>query len=71
MNKFDKNFKGNIILPDKSKIVELFNKISNLDTYDLLQYSIINQIDLNKILYSKVNEMNEKKLIHIFYEKSG
>lgn len=32
---------------------------------------LLNQIDLNKILYSKVNEMNEKKLIHIFYEKSG
>ena len=30
---------------------------------------LLNQIDLNKILYSKVNEMNEKKLIHIFYEK--
>jgi hypothetical protein len=32
---------------------------------------LLNQIDLNKILYSKVNEMNEKKLIHIFYEKQG
>ena len=25
---------------------------------------LLNQIDLNKILYSKVNDMNEKKLIH-------
>lgn len=32
---------------------------------------LLNQIDLNKILYSKVNDMNEKKLIHIFYEKPG
>jgi hypothetical protein len=32
---------------------------------------LINQIDLNKIIYSKVNEMNDKKLIHIFYENPG
>jgi len=32
---------------------------------------LINQIDLNKIIYSKVNEMNDKKLIHIYYEKPG
>ena len=32
---------------------------------------LLNQIDLNKIIYSKVNEMNEKKLIHIYYEKPG
>ena len=25
---------------------------------------LLNQIDLNKIIYSKVNEMNEKKLIN-------
>ena len=28
---------------------------------------LLNQIDLSKIIYSKVNEMNDKKLIHIFY----
>ena len=32
---------------------------------------LINQIDLNKIIYSKVNEMNDKKLVHIYYEKVG
>jgi hypothetical protein len=32
---------------------------------------LINQIDLNKIIYSKVNEMNDKKLIHIYYENPG
>jgi hypothetical protein len=32
---------------------------------------LLNQIDLNKIIYSKVNDMNEKKIIHIFYEKPG
>jgi len=32
---------------------------------------LINQIDLNKIIYSKVNEMNDKKLVHIYYEKLG
>jgi len=32
---------------------------------------LLNQIDLNKIIYSKVNEMNDKKLIHIHYEKPG
>jgi len=32
---------------------------------------LINQIDLSKIIYSKVNEMNDKKLIHIYYEKPG
>jgi len=32
---------------------------------------LINQIDLNKIIYSKVNEMNDKKLVHIYYEKIG
>ncbi len=32
---------------------------------------LLNQIDLSKIIYSKVNEMNDKKLIHIFYEKPG
>jgi CRISPR/Cas system-associated endoribonuclease Cas2 len=32
---------------------------------------LINQINLNKIIYSKVNEMNDKKLIHIYYEKPG
>jgi CRISPR/Cas system-associated endoribonuclease Cas2 len=32
---------------------------------------LLNQIDLNKIIYSKVNEMNDKKLIHIHYEKTG
>ncbi len=49
MNKYDKNFKGNIILSDTKKITELFNKIYKLDTYDLLQYITINQIDLNYI----------------------
>jgi hypothetical protein len=32
---------------------------------------LINQIDLNKLIYSKVNEMNDKKLIHVYYEKPG
>ena len=32
---------------------------------------LINQIDLNKIIYSKVNEMNDKKLVHIYYERVG
>jgi CRISPR/Cas system-associated endoribonuclease Cas2 len=32
---------------------------------------LINQIDLTKIIYSKVNEMNDKKLVHIYYEKPG
>jgi len=32
---------------------------------------LINQIDLSKIIYSKVNEMNDKKLVHIYYEKTG
>jgi CRISPR/Cas system-associated endoribonuclease Cas2 len=32
---------------------------------------LLNQIDLDKIIYSKVNEMNDKKLIHIHYEKVG
>lgn len=32
---------------------------------------LINQIDLSKIIYSKVNEMNDKKLIHIYYENPG
>jgi len=32
---------------------------------------LINQIDLSKIVYSKVNEMNDKKLIHVYYEKPG
>ena len=32
---------------------------------------LLNQIDLDKIVYSKVNEMNDKKLIHIHYEKVG
>jgi CRISPR/Cas system-associated endoribonuclease Cas2 len=32
---------------------------------------LINQIDVNKIIYSKINEMNDKKLIQIFYEKPG
>lgn len=32
---------------------------------------LLNQIDLSKIIYSKVNDMNEKKIIHIFYEKPG
>jgi len=32
---------------------------------------LLNQIDLSKIIYSKVNEMNDKKLIHIHYEKPG
>jgi hypothetical protein len=46
MNRFDKPFR---ILPtvDERKGLELFNIVSNLDTHELLQYSLMNQIPLD------------------------
>ena len=57
MNKFDKPYR---VLPtyDMKKAIELFNLASKLDTHELLQFSLINQIPLDV-----VND-NEECLIH-------
>jgi hypothetical protein len=48
MNKFDKPFR---ILPifDQKKSIELFNLVSKLDTHEILQFSLINQVPLDVI----------------------
>ena len=48
MNKFDKPYR---ILPsfDIKKGLELFNLASKLDTHELLQYSLVNQVPLDFI----------------------
>jgi hypothetical protein len=57
MNKFDKPYR---VLPtyDIKKAIELFNLASKLDTHELLQFSLINQIPLDV-----VND-NDECLIH-------
>ncbi len=57
MNRFDKPFR---ILPtfDAKKGIELFNLVSKLDTHEILQFSLINQIPLDL-----VNDQGES-LIH-------
>ncbi len=57
MNRFDKPFR---ILPtfDIKKGIELFNLVSKLDTHEILQFSLINQIPLDL-----VNDQGES-LIH-------
>lgn len=51
MNRFDRFDKPYRILPtfDERKGLELFNLASKLDTHELLQYSLINQIPLDYI----------------------
>ena len=51
MSKFDKFDKPYRVQPeyDIKKINDLFNKVSKLDTHELLQYSLINQLSLNVI----------------------
>ena len=46
MNKFDKPYRTQPIY-DNKKIIDLFNRVSKLDTYELLQYSLINHISLD------------------------
>lgn len=48
MNKFDKPYRTQPLY-DNKKIIELFNRVGKLDTYELLQYSLINQISLDVI----------------------
>lgn len=57
MNRFDKPFR---IIPtiDQKKSLELFNLVSKLDTHEILQFSLINQIPLDV-----TNSMGES-LIH-------
>jgi hypothetical protein len=57
MNKFDKPFRTQPLY-DNKKIIELFNRVAKLDTYELLQYSLINQISLD------VTNNNGDSLIH-------
>jgi hypothetical protein len=59
MNKFDKPFR---IIPsiDQKKNIELFNLVSKLDTHEILQFSLINQIPLdvtNQIGDSLIHEV--------------
>jgi len=46
MNKFDKPHRYFPVI-DQKKIIELFNLVSKLDTYEILQYSLNNNITLN------------------------
>ena len=48
MNRFDKPYR---ILPtfDQKKSIELFNLVSKLDTHEIVQFSLINQIPLDVV----------------------
>ena len=46
MNKFDKPYRTQPLY-DNKKIIDLFNRVAKLDTHELLQYSLINQLNLD------------------------
>ena len=46
MNKFDKPYRIQPLY-DNKKIIDLFNRVAKLDTHELLQYSLINQLNLD------------------------
>ncbi len=58
MNKFDRPYR---LLPthDQKKVIELFNLVENLDTNEILQYSLSNQIPFD-VIYDE----NGNTLIH-------
>ena len=71
MNKFDKPFR---ILPtyDEKKINELFVLVSNLNTYELQQYSLLNQIPFDvceqegeNLIHTVININNKKASQHV------
>ena len=58
MNKFDKPYRL-VQIYDQKKVIELFNIVNNLDTNELLQYSLNNQISFD-VIYDD----NGDSLIH-------